>query len=66
MLSKVKKCKLNIIPYNYIGDIFERPDDKKIEIFLKILENAPFPVTVLWSKGTDISAGCGQLAVTEN
>ena len=66
LLSKVKKCKLNIIPYNYIGDIFERPDDKKIEIFLKILENAPFPVTVRWSKGTDISAGCGQLAVTEN
>ena len=65
LLSSVNKCKLNIIPYNYIGDVFERPDDEKIEKFLKILEGAPFPVTVRWSKGTDISAGCGQLAVSE-
>ena len=65
LLSNVNKCKLNIIPYNYIGDVFERPDDKKIEKFLKILEGAPFPVTVRWSKGTDISAGCGQLAVSK-
>ena len=30
--------------------------------FLQILYDAPFTVTVRWSKGTDINAGCGQLA----
>jgi adenine C2-methylase RlmN of 23S rRNA A2503 and tRNA A37 len=26
------------------------------------LRPAKFPITVRWSKGTDIDAGCGQLA----
>ncbi len=33
---------------------------------MKKLKNAPFPVTVRWSKGVDIDAGCGQLAISEN
>ena len=55
-------CKLNIIPYNEIGSIYKRPNEKEINKFLKPLLNAPFPVTVRWSKGQDIDAGCGQLA----
>lgn len=54
-------CKVNIIPYNEIGGEFRRPSEKKINSFLKHLEEAPFTVTVRWSKGTDIDAGCGQL-----
>ena len=57
-------CKLNIIPYNEIGGHFERPSDKKIEKFIKVLKNVNFPVTVRWSKGTDIDAGCGQLVTS--
>ena len=57
-------CKLNIIPYNEIGGHFERPSDKKIEKFIKVLKNVCFPVTVRWSKGTDIDAGCGQLVTS--
>ena len=30
--------------------------------FLGSLNNALFPVTIRWSKGQDIDAGCGQLA----
>ena len=58
------ECKLNMIPYNEIGDVYRRPSDEKIEAFMKSLKRAPFPVTVRWSKGTDIDAGCGQLVTS--
>jgi 23S rRNA (adenine2503-C2)-methyltransferase len=56
-------CKVNVIPYNEIGGEFSRPDEQTIREFLNTLKQAPFTVTVRWSKGTDIDAGCGQLAV---
>ncbi len=56
-------CKVNVIPYNEIGGRFTRPSDERIDQFLTALDNAPFTVTVRWSKGTDIDAGCGQLAI---
>lgn len=59
-------CKVNVIPYNEIGGKFDRPEQQKIHNFLNILKDAPFTVTVRWSKGIDIDAGCGQLAVKEN
>ena len=55
-------CKLNLIPYNEIDGQYRRPTDNSINAFLSSLNNAPFPVTVRWSKGQDIDAGCGQLA----
>ncbi len=55
-------CKVNIIPYNEIGGNFRRPDPERLKSFLAVLNQAPFTVTVRWSKGTDIKAGCGQLA----
>jgi len=54
-------CKLNIIPYNEIGGTFKRPSKETVKSFLEYLERAVFTVTVRWSKGTDIDAGCGQL-----
>ena len=57
-------CKVNLIPYNEIGGVFSRPSDESIENFVHILKQAPFTVTVRWSKGTNIDAGCGQLAVS--
>tara|TARA_S200000501_G_scaffold99390_2_gene92810 strand:+ start:10256 stop:11293 length:1038 start_codon:yes stop_codon:yes gene_type:complete len=57
-------CKLNLIPYNEINGDYKRPSNEKIDNFLKILVNAPFPVTIRWSKGQEIDAGCGQLATT--
>ena len=56
-------CKLNVIPYNEIGGKYERPSEDEIKSFLSQLKNVPFQVTVRWSRGTDIKAGCGQLAV---
>ena len=61
MLSHIN-CKLNIIPYNDIGGLYARPNDESIKSFITILKKATFPVTVRWSKGVGIDAGCGQLA----
>lgn len=58
-------CKVNVIPYNEIGGKYNRPKEDKIHAFLHSLKHAPFTVTVRWSKGTDIDAGCGQLAVKD-
>lgn len=65
ILSGISKSKLNIIPYNMTDGNFQRPDEKQIKLFMSKLKNAPFPVTIRWSKGTDIDAGCGQLVVNE-
>ena len=58
-------CKLNLIPYNEIDGPFYRSSEEKIERFLNRLKRANFTVTIRWSKGTDISGGCGQLAVMD-
>jgi len=58
-------CKLNLIPYNEIDGLFHRSSEEKIERFVNQLERASFTVTIRWSKGTDISGGCGQLAVLD-
>ena len=63
-LLKNTYCKLNIIPFNEIGNNYKRPNNDKIENFLNILykKQKGFTVLVRWSKGIDINAGCGQLA----
>ncbi|MDA8851038.1 23S rRNA (adenine(2503)-C(2))-methyltransferase RlmN [bacterium] len=66
LLYDIKKCKLNVIPYNETDGEFQRPEQSKIRSFMSKLRSAPFPVTIRWSKGTDIDAGCGQLAVSDS
>ncbi len=61
-LLKDINCKLNVIPFNQVGDIYKRPSDRQIEAFLSALHPAPFPLTVRWSRGHDINAACGQLS----
>tara|TARA_Y100000768_G_scaffold323774_1_gene260358 strand:- start:2034 stop:3080 length:1047 start_codon:yes stop_codon:yes gene_type:complete len=58
-------CKVNIIPYNETDGKYKRPDDEKIENFLEVLNKhrSGFRILVRWSKGQDIDAACGQLAV---
>ena len=64
VLLKNSGCKLNIIPFNEIGNIYNRPSIDKIERFVDVLykQQKGFTVLVRWSKGTKIDAGCGQLA----
>lgn len=56
-------CKLNVIPYNETDGKYKRPGKEKIDSFLYHFKDVPFTVTTRWSKGSDINAGCGQLAV---
>ena len=56
--------KINLIPFNEVGDKYSRSSNDAIDNFAKILnKNAPkLRVLVRWSKGEDIDAACGQLA----
>jgi 23S rRNA (adenine2503-C2)-methyltransferase len=55
-------CKINVIPWNPIaGGAYERPSQKVIDRFVKVLTDAQLTAPVRYSKGDDIGAGCGQL-----
>tara|TARA_Y100001968_G_scaffold320417_1_gene353320 strand:- start:1923 stop:2996 length:1074 start_codon:yes stop_codon:yes gene_type:complete len=66
-LIKGIDSKINIIPYNETDGKYKRPKDNVIDTFIKILlknqKKYGYRVLVRWSKGQDINAGCGQLAV---
>ena len=55
-------CKINLIPYNATLGEFKRPDERRIMQFYEQMRDLTVPVTIRWSKGDDIDAGCGQLA----
>ncbi len=56
-------CKINLIPYNSTEGEFRRPPHARILRFYERLASLRAPVTIRWSKGDDIEAGCGQLAI---
>tara|TARA_Y100000590_G_scaffold68_1_gene89 strand:- start:432 stop:1466 length:1035 start_codon:yes stop_codon:yes gene_type:complete len=58
------RCKINVIPFNDIGNKFSRPDENTINKFIKTLydNQKHYQTLVRWSKGTDIDAACGQLS----
>ena len=66
-LLKGIPCKLNIIPYNETDGNYQRPDEITISQFSEILHNLrdEYRIFIRWSKGQDINAGCGQLAVKQ-
>ncbi len=56
------RAKINLIPFNpHSASEFERPEEGVIERFQQILLDKHYTVIVRRSKGTDISAACGQL-----
>jgi 23S rRNA (adenine2503-C2)-methyltransferase len=58
------KSKVNLIPLNAAAGIpFERPSDKAIDRFARILADHDLTVSVRKSRGRDIRAACGQLIV---
>ena len=64
LVSLVKDIpsKINVIPWNPIdGEAFGRPPESRIHAFVETIAATPMTVTVRYSKGTDITAGCGQL-----
>src|SRR5688572_16768000 len=54
--------KVNLIPYNPTGTIYEGSSREAIAAFRAVLEEHGVPVTVRLTRGRDIDAACGQLA----
>ncbi len=64
-LVKNLRAKVNLIPWNP-GDLpYQRPDRDRIETFRRILSDQGVPVFVRYSRGQDVMAACGQLALQE-
>jgi len=56
-------CKINLLSYNECSALpYKSPDKKRIFAFQQILLEAHYTVFIRSSRGTDISAACGQLA----
>ena len=61
------KCKINLIPYNEVivkgrkPNNLRRTSDEKILRFQKVLEDSGVKTIIRKSRGSDISAACGQL-----
>ena len=63
-MAKKLKAKINLIPYSPVsGKRFKAPTWKDIELFQKRLVKNSINVTLRESKGKDILAACGQLAM---
>jgi 23S rRNA (adenine2503-C2)-methyltransferase len=60
------RAKVNLIPWNP-GDLpYKEPDAARIEEFRRILSEKGVPVFVRYSRGQDVMAACGQLALMES
>jgi 23S rRNA (adenine2503-C2)-methyltransferase len=60
------RAKVNLIPWNP-GDLpYEKPDAARTEEFRKILADKDMRVFVRYSRGQDVMAACGQLALLES
>ena len=57
------RAKINLIAFNPHPDLpFQRPDPEAVQIFQDILVQAHYTTLIRESRGSDISAACGQLA----
>jgi len=57
-------CKINLLPYNQApGLIYRGSSMERLLAFQKILLDSHYTVFIRNSRGADISAACGQLAV---
>ncbi len=58
------RAKVNLIPFNpYPGSEFRRPSDERVLAFQEILTEAQLTAFIRRSRGAEIGAACGQLAV---
>jgi 23S rRNA (adenine2503-C2)-methyltransferase len=60
------RAKVNLIPWNPGELPYEEPDPDRIEAFRQILHEKSIPAFVRYSRGQDVMAACGQLAVLES
>jgi 23S rRNA (adenine2503-C2)-methyltransferase len=60
------RAKINLIPWNPGELPYEEPNAERIEEFRRILNEKNIPAFVRYSRGQDVMAACGQLAVLES
>lgn len=61
-----KQCTVNLIPYNPVAGLkLNRPDKKSIKQFRSVLFGSKIVNTCRYTKGDDIAAACGQLALQQ-
>jgi 23S rRNA (adenine2503-C2)-methyltransferase len=60
------RAKVNLIPWNP-GDLpYHKPDAERVQEFRRILTDKGVRAFVRYSRGQDVMAACGQLALLEN
>jgi len=63
-IARDLRAKVNLIPYSPVPGLpFERPGDEDLSAFVRRLEVRGQEATLRDSKGSDIQAACGQLAL---
>lgn len=60
------RAKVNLIPWNPGELPYEKPDASRVEEFRRILADKGVLVFVRYSRGQDVMAACGQLALLES
>jgi 23S rRNA (adenine2503-C2)-methyltransferase len=59
------RAKINLIPWNPGQLPYRAPNQQRVEEFREVLSAKSVPVFVRYSRGQDVSAACGQLALSE-
>jgi 23S rRNA (adenine2503-C2)-methyltransferase len=62
VLTPHEAFKVNLIPYNPTGGVYQGSERGAIEAFRAELERRGVPATIRLTRGRDIDAACGQLA----
>lgn len=65
LMSGLGRVKLNLIPWNPGSLPYREPSETAIETFHKILLEKGIPAFTRYSRGRDVMAACGQLALNE-
>jgi len=65
LLAPLKSVKVNLIPWNPGELPYQESSAERIEEFRRILAERGVPAFVRYSRGRDVMAACGQLALIE-
>jgi 23S rRNA (adenine2503-C2)-methyltransferase len=65
LMADLGRVKVNLIPWNPGSLPYREPNEESIERFHKILLEKGIPAFTRYSRGRDVMAACGQLALKE-
>jgi len=65
LLGNLKSVKVNLIPWNPCELPYRESSPEAIEVFRQILTDRGVPAFVRYSRGRDVMAACGQLALKD-